>query len=129
MGDRVLIQCHDGEKFGPVIYLHWGGADAPAIVGRLVERMRSNNRMNDIAYWSARMVQESTLDDAGALSVGIMNSEQILTKEDSHGDAGVVLVDARDGSVVTLGGYLKPADFKHKVEAAGSSGIPGRSGL
>lgn len=112
MGDRVLLQvvAADGEEFGPVVYGHWSGSGAGNICRRLAKRM--NNRRDDVAYWSARLVQEVCNGDTGALSVGCWNAEKVLTESYSHGDAGVVLIRLRkqsEGAPATfqcLGGYL-----------------------
>jgi hypothetical protein len=130
MGDRVLFQavCKGREtyspktgklvkskkvEFGPVIYGHWSGDRAPAVCQRIVERMAS--RPMDVEYTSARLVQEVVGDDTGNLSVGLWNAKKVLTAEDSHGDAGVVLVKLeKDGiKFECFGGYLEvtPSGF------------------
>lgn len=108
MGDRVLMQCVQGEKFGPVVYGHWSGYQAPKIVARLKSRMES--RGGDLDYWSARLVQEA-IDNEGNLGFGCWNASAQLTAEDSHGDAGCVLIDVDTGEVTCLGGYLIPSQF------------------
>jgi hypothetical protein len=107
MGDRVLFQVVRGaDEFGPVVYCHWSGARAPEVVRRLAERMKE--RRGDIDYASARLVQECTAADPdGALSFGVSNAPAQLTAEDSHGDAGVVLIDCDTFKCRCLGGYLE----------------------
>lgn len=109
MGDRVLFQVvnkADPAAFGPVIYGHWAGSNAPAIVRRLAERMA--DRAGDVDYATARLVQECTAGDDGALGFGVWNASARLTADDSHGDAGVVLVDCGDGfRCECAGGYLR----------------------
>lgn len=107
MGDRVLFQVvrTASKEFGPVVYCHWSGARAPEIVRKLAVRMAS--RTGDIDYATARLVQECTAPDPdGALSFGVSNAPVMLTEEDSHGDAGVVLFDCSTFKCECLGGYL-----------------------
>jgi hypothetical protein len=108
MGDRVLFQVVNGSgEFGPVVYCHWAGARAPEIVRKLAARMAG--RSGDFDYATARLVQECTAGDPdGALSFGVWNADKQLTAEDSHGDAGVVLIDCSHGfRCECLGGYLR----------------------
>ena len=106
MGDRVLLQIVQDNEFGPVVYCHWSGARAPEIVRALAERMKQ--RPGDLDYASARLVQECTAADPdGALSFGISNAPARLTADDSHGDAGVVLIDCNTFKCECLGGYLR----------------------
>ena len=106
MGDRVLMQCigTDGD-YGPVVYGHNKGGSAKEIVARLAARME--DRKGDIGYASARLVQEMVGDASGSLSFGLWNAEAVLTAADSHGDAGVVLINVdKDFEATYLGGYL-----------------------
>ncbi len=108
MGDRVLMQCYSSEtnEFGPVVYCHWTGHDAKEVVQLLRKRMQS--RQKDLAYSSARLAQIAMAGDDGNLSYGIWNADHKLTAADSHGDAGVVLIDVdNDHKATYLGGYLK----------------------
>ena len=105
MGDRVLLQIVQANEFGPVVYCHWSGDRAPEIVRALAERMKP--RRGDLDYASARLVQECTAADPdGALSFGVSNAPARLTADDSHGDAGVVLIDCNTFKCECLGGYL-----------------------
>ena len=117
MGDRVLIQIvsTDRKEFSPVAYGHWCGDHTPEIVARLKARMLPG-RPGDVAYTFARVIQEMTAGDTGALSFGAWNEPAILTAADSHGDAGVVLIDATTFRCKCLGGYL----------IAGRDGLPKR---
>ncbi len=112
MGNRALLQVVDADEFGPVVYCHWSGERVPDIVRKLAARMA--DRKGDLPYTSARLVQECVRDDDGALSFGIWNADKKLTAEDSHGDAGVVLIDCNTFHTVCLGGYLR----------TGSDGFP-----
>ena len=112
MGDRVLFQVvsrHQPEAFGPVVYCHWSGEGAPQIVRRLAARMK--DRANDIDYATARLVQECIADDLDptrSTGFGVWNATHKLTAENSHGDAGVVLIDCADGfKCECLDGYLR----------------------
>lgn len=110
MGDRVLFQVvsRDGRQVSPVIYGHWCGDRAPEIVRNL--RARMEPRGEDVQYTAARLVQEVCKGDPdGYLSVGIWNQSLQLKAEDSHGDAGCVVVTwDGEGRLVAkcCGGYL-----------------------
>lgn len=127
MGDRVLFQVFKspvsvGEsgnsEFGPVIYGHWCGSEATDVCKRLKRRM--NSRPNDVEYTSARLVQilvgDESKDANENTGFGIWNADALLKKEDSHGGAGIVLVDVseREMKFLCFGGYLK----------VGSDGFP-----
>lgn len=108
MGDRVLMQVFSSKsgEFGPVVYGHWSGETAPEVVDRLRARMK--NRLDDVQYSSARLVQEIIGDDRHDTGFGIWNTSAKLTAADSHGDAGCVLIDcANDHKAQYFGGYLK----------------------
>lgn len=119
MGDRVLFQVvhytATKPEFSPAIYCHWSGSQASTIVARLVARMLST-RPGDVSYWAARLAQECTNNDPGALSFGLWNVDHILTAEDSHGDAGVVIIDAATGRTTCLGGYWRTDHAGRMVE-------------
>lgn len=109
MGDRVLLQVvkkTPGEKteFSPVVYCHWLGGGAVDAVKRLAKRM--DDRRGDVEYIAARLLQEVIGDDDHYLGFGLMNTRKVLTAKDSHGDAGVILVDADTFEMTFLGGYL-----------------------
>lgn len=122
MGDRVLMQCHVGgtDHVGPVVYGHWLGSEVPKIVSALQARMAA--RGNDVDYASARLVQEAIAAQShDCLGVGIWNTTRLLTEDDSHGDAGVVLIDVRDWTVQYFGGYYR-ADGTFKTFEAENVG-------
>jgi hypothetical protein len=110
MGDRVLIQVINGKAFSPVAYGHWCGHRTPEIIKPLKERMQG--REGDVIYTFARLVQEMTNGDPGNLSFGCWNATKPLGGGDSHGDAGVVLIDLTGDKFICrcLEGYLKPTD-------------------
>jgi hypothetical protein len=106
MGDRVLIQVVSGKEFSPVAYGHWSGFYTPEILTRLKERMR--NRPGDVSYTFARLIQEMTNGDKDCLSFGAWNADAVLKEDDSHGDAGCVLIDVSEGfKCKCIGGYLE----------------------
>lgn len=97
MGDRCLMQCHTSNgEFGPVIYTHWGGSAVPS----LVKKFLSQARRADLDVCSADLTK--TCD-----AFSIWNASKLLTAEDTHGDAGVVLINVTDGTVRAFGGYLE----------------------
>jgi len=107
MGDRVLLQVvkkGDPKEFSPAIYCHWLGGDAVEAVKRLAVRMSS--RRGDVSYIAARLLQEVINNDSGSTGFGLMHAKKVLTAKDSHGDAGVILVDADTFEMTFLGGYL-----------------------
>ena len=104
MGDSVLFQVVLGSKVSPVVYCHWSGWRAPGIVRALKARMAE--RTSDVDYVAARLVQECIQAAEGNTGFGIWNAEHRLTEEDSHGDAGVVLIDCDSWRCECLGGYL-----------------------
>ena len=106
MGDRVLLQVVRKEpaEFSPVIYCHWLGGGAVQAVARLAKRMEK--RRGDVPYIAARLLQEVVSDDDGDTGFGLEHASKVLTAADSHGDAGVILVDADTFEMTFLGGYL-----------------------
>jgi hypothetical protein len=93
MGNRVLIQFvgNDGD-FSPVIYGHWHGSNAAQTLIDLQKQMES--RGGDVSYIAARCVERMCLSDPGGdTGFGIWNTDKPLTEDESHGDAGVWLVD------------------------------------
>lgn len=109
MGDRVLIQLKDNAgDVSPVLYAHWGGDNTLSWVKKLKERMA--DRTNDLDYAFARLCQIAMDGDNGNLSYGVRNHPAELMEADSHGDAGCVVVNIQDWSLVCTGGYLEHVD-------------------
>jgi len=105
MGDRVLMQVVTKNEFGPMVYCHWSGSTTPETVRALAERMKL--RKGDVEYASARLVQIAAGGDDGALSFGVSNADRVLGAEDSHGDAGVVVIHCDENFRCDCsGGYL-----------------------
>src|SRR5437763_13243989 len=124
MGDRALIIFTDGEQVSPVVYLHWAGAEVPALLEQHKALMAS--RGADVAYAAARFVGivHATMPEQN-LSLGMWNAAKDTTTavrasdaetlaNMSHGDAGFVVVDVRDYSWKAYGGYLS-ADARRAV--------------
>lgn len=112
MGDRVLIQLRTREEVSPILYLHWGGSCAAEIIHRAEKRMKS--RGCDLHYAFARLVGAAHDVTPGNLSVGVWNAPtsnnvpQELTDEESHGDAGCIVVDitGQEWTANCRGGYF-----------------------
>lgn len=107
MGDRVLLQVikRNGlPGYSPVIYCHWLGGEAVEAIKRLAVRM--DKRRGDVDYIAARLLQEAINGDGGDTGFGLMNVNRVLTAEDSHGDAGIILVNADTFEMTFIGGYL-----------------------
>lgn len=112
MGDRLLIQARSKTqgKISPVLYFHWSGSSAPEGMARLSARMKT--RAGDVDYTIARAAQEMMNGDDGCFSFRLWNAPAILEKVDSHGDAGIIIIDV-DGPALKFtcfGGYLKASD-------------------
>lgn len=114
MGDRVLFQVFKLDpptlygEFSPVIYAHWAGSDASKICEAI--KIRMQGRAGDVEYTSARLIQIiGNGNNEGNTGIGIWNTDKLLTEEDSHGDAGVILIkvsDIHEMQFICLGGYL-----------------------
>lgn len=117
MGDRVIMQVVDNEdNFGPILYGHWIGGDAKEILKAIKCRMAS--RVGDLEYTTARLVQEMIRfsgenDNTG---IGIWNADRIQNVVDSHGDAGVILLNCNTFQAQAGGGYyseeMSPFDYE-----------------
>lgn len=110
MGDRALVVFHsaDGSRVSPTIYLHWLGEKVPDLIQELATVMKG--REDDVEYASARFCAIACAHQPGQLSIGLMETPaDIMTnaKEHSHGDAGVILVDADTFEWKAYGGYLE----------------------
>lgn len=125
MGDRALILFHDEKTFGPTIYLHWGGESVPDLLEKTRERMEG--RGGDVDYTTARCIGLAHEGSDGNLSLGTWNTQGYgdyqkardrmtctetvawdKTRQhyaESHGDAGVFLVNVCTWEVEMFGGY------------------------
>lgn len=104
MGDRCLIQFYDGKDFSPVVYLHRHGEQANEFLD--IHDKVMQDRKGDLNYSCARFIGICHEKIRPPLSLGIWNAHHIMTEEDSHGDAGVILVDVNTFERSYLGGYL-----------------------
>lgn len=102
------MQCFSSKSgdVGPVVYCHNDGHEAPNIVKALAQRMVG--RSGDLRYSSARLVQEVIdIYPHGNYGFVCWNKTTKLTAKDTHGDAGVVLIDVdNDHKCECMGGYL-----------------------
>lgn len=111
MGDRVLVIFkHNDGSHTPAVYGHWCGHDMPEL---LVDAFRAGElRPGDAGYSAARLCGWLCKTHPGCTGVGLINAPNNLEaetlKEFSHGDAGVLVVDADTGKVETFGGYTEP---------------------
>ena len=99
------MQIVSATENGPAVYCHGRGHDAPAIVKRFAARMK--DRRGDVPYLTARLLQEAMGDDTRDTGFGVFNADKRLTSDDTHGDAGIVLIDADTFRCECVGGYLK----------------------
>ncbi len=120
MGDRALVIFHYRECVSPVVYLHWNGREVPAWLNDLREIMRG--RESDVDYACARFIGLCHARIDGNLSLGVANLPKMIADliilpkrpeernrtltQYSHGNAGLVLVNASDFTWVAFGGYL-----------------------
>ena len=132
MGDRALVIFEHNGDVSPVVYLHWSGNRVPAILQTLKERMC--DREGDVSYATARFIGICHEAIDGNLSLGVwnlpvetlvaVNTRGLSSEADkeladySHGDAGVVVVDAKDFSFEAYGGYLAENKVAAKSLAA-----------
>jgi hypothetical protein len=116
MGDRACVVFFDATSVSPTVYLHWHGNAVPAWLEELKERM--TGRFSDADYAAARFVGICHAEIAGNLSLGISSNDlthaDIRSKDrmesESHGNAGIVVVDTADFSWKAYGGYLADSD-------------------
>lgn len=97
MGNRVLMQVVTGrgKEFGPTLYCHRTGDEAPQVCERLAKRMQ--DQPGDIGYATARLVQEAINGRDGYRSFSVDNADEVLTRDGSPGDAGCILIHADKG--------------------------------
>ena len=114
MGDRVIIVCHAGPTdIAPAVYAHWAGSYAPDILVAAGEA--GILREGDSCYTAARVAWAfCNRNPDSCLSVGLMPAPENLEPDTlqgaSPGDAGVILLDVRDGSLSYHEGYLSEPD-------------------
>lgn len=109
MGDRVLFVVTDNQGTIPEasIYGHWSGERAMRCARELAEYMA--DRPGDVSYASARMAGILHVGVKGPLSVGLMPAPASLDpdtlRNESHGDAGVILINCSTWKAQGFGGY------------------------
>lgn len=100
MGDRVLVQLHKtAGEVSPVLYGHWSGHDGKIWLEQLKDRM--DGRLGDLAYSFARLVQLA-VTDASTTGFGVWNQTTLLTSRDSHGDAGIYLLNVDTNEITHI---------------------------
>ena len=122
MGDRALIIFTDGQEVSPTVYLHWNATETPKWLEEHKELM--NSRGADVQYAAARFIGIAHSHIGGNVSLGCWNTEDEIADaarrtiaepsgdhvavlgNHSHGDGGVVVVNANDYSWRAFGGYL-----------------------
>ena len=113
MGDRALVVfkridtninvAERRAQYSPIIYLHWGGEKVPELLSKLRKLMTS--RGEDLNYQAARFVGICHDENPGNLSLGMWNLPDNFTEsaDQSHGDAGLIVVDIKDYSFKQYG--------------------------
>lgn len=108
MGDRALVVFRSADKtiVSPTVYLHWSGHAVPELIEKLAVLM--NDRRDDVPYACARFIGLCHEHIPGNLSLGVSETPLDVYETDSysHGDAGVVVVDASTFKWKAHGGYL-----------------------
>lgn len=116
MGDRALVVFTDGKEISPTVYLHWGGSKVPTLLQELAVLM--GDRKSDVSYTCARFIgivhshnPNSNLslgvwETSLSVKQGILRNLPRRIAKQSHGDAGVIVVNVDDFSWKAYGGYL-----------------------
>ena len=106
MGDRALVQfVNSNGCVSPVIYLHEAGHKVAELL--LKHHALMAGRYSDVGYSAARFIGMCHSDNPNSnLSLGCWDSggEQ-LSEDDTHGDAGVFVINVDDKSITMGGGY------------------------
>jgi hypothetical protein len=113
MGNRALVVFHNDDDVSPTVYLHWNGDDVPYYLEQL--KLLMATRLGDPSYAAARFVGICHNHISGPMSLGVMaNTFAVADVKDpermaaeSHGDAGMVVVDTADFSWKAYGGALE----------------------
>lgn len=112
MGNRACVLFFDYHRVSPTVYLHWHGDAVPGWLNQLKDHM--DGRFSDAAYAAARFVGICHAHIGGNLSLGIWSNTLSLAdvrnaeelEAESHGNAGIVVVDTSDFTWKAYGGYL-----------------------
>lgn len=110
MGDRVLIQCVSDKtgEVGPVCYSHWLGDESPEIVSNAVEHLLNTATTNSVSVATATIVAEMAKSQKH--NVECWSEEKRLTEEDTHGDAGIIVLNVDNLTCQCFGGYLEVSE-------------------
>lgn len=110
MGDRALVVFAD-KKTGdvsPTVYLHWLGHKVPDLLKE--HKVLMGDRVDDVSYAAARFIGVCHQHHSGATGLGVFDTPADFMKDPgshTHGDAGVVVVDAASYEWEAFGGYLE----------------------
>lgn len=110
MGDRVLVGFKSGGDYSPTIYMHWAGSDAAKMIADAQHLMRKG----DASYAAAQFCGYAASKISSTTGLGLLDALD-GTKglaDQSHGDAGVYVVDVDTGEVSHGGGYGEPFQMK-----------------
>ena len=113
MGDRAVIVFQNGpEATKPepfAVYLHWAGDDGAEDLAK--EAMKAlPDRLDDIGYFSARMIGLYCAEHPGSTGIGIIPAldaeftDLPAWKKFSHGDAGVMVLCTQSMSICWIEG-------------------------
>jgi len=111
MGDRVLIQMTDEREVSPVLYMHWNGTEALDIIKAAEER---NHDAYDMSYAFSFLTREADKysDNTPSFEVFNWDKNRLLTADDSHGDAGCIVINVKPcpWRIHAGGGYVEDAE-------------------
>jgi len=116
MGDRVLVRLFDRDDQSPILYLHWGAESLPSLLASFFESDPFTSNNGDVPCIFARLVAHACGGCKYRMTVAVMGhpkpvAEWIGSRDNSHGDGGMVAVDCTTGEIAAAHGYL--ADPKH----------------
>jgi len=116
MGDRALVQFKNKDESSPVLYTHWYGDTVLEIIQDTYDEMvKERRKPNDIEkafmHFLANMMARGDKDCSC-----LFNQHRLLTEDDSHGDAGCLVVDVSESDdknpwkIYSAGGYCEDAE-------------------
>lgn len=112
MGDRCRVIFRDSTGVSPTVHVHWVGSLVPQYLKQMAGAMKDEWFPNRF-YAAARFI--GIVCRYQSHGIGVLGNSFTLAdlddsakmKAESHGDAGVVVVDCKDFSWKAYGGYLK----------------------
>lgn len=109
MGDRALVVFADKSvgDVSPTVYLHTRGCDVPKLLEK--HKARMGERKDDVSYAAARFIGICHEEIPGASGLGVFDTPANFLADPAshtHGDAGVIVVDAATYEWQAFGGYL-----------------------